>query len=142
MVLHLHALGSGVQRGAVDELMEEGAGEGEGGDCRRCHGFDGGVCVLPSPSSTLSSPTSMMPTTTTTTMTTMRTTRVRSQGVGRDDKRMGFQGGCKEEKGDGGQFNGAGGQGVDGEPAKMLFCIVSLIAYTGIKYKQHMHRNQ
>ncbi len=30
-VLHLQALGGGVGRGAVDKLMEEGAGEGGGG---------------------------------------------------------------------------------------------------------------
>ncbi len=50
--------------------------------------------------------------TTTTTTTTTITMRAQSQGVGRDDERMGFHGGCKKEK------------GGDGEPAKMLFCIV------------------
>jgi hypothetical protein len=44
---------------------------------------------------------------------------------GRKDKRMGFQGGCEEEKGDGGQFDGAGGQGGGmANLQRLLFCIV------------------
>ncbi len=48
-VLHLQALGCGVGRGAVDKPMEEGAGEGKGGDHHcRCR-FDGRGCRLQSP---------------------------------------------------------------------------------------------
>ncbi len=69
-VLHLQALGGSVGRGAINKLTEEGAGEGEGGDCCCHHGFNGGGCRLPSPSLTLSSPTSTM-----TTKTMLMTTR-------------------------------------------------------------------
>jgi hypothetical protein len=86
-VLHLQASGGGVGRGAVNEPTDEGAGEGEGGDRCRGHGFDGGGRELPSPLSTLSSLTLTM--TMMTTMTT-RTTWARSQGGGRDDEQKGF----------------------------------------------------
>jgi hypothetical protein len=90
MVLHLQASGVGVGRGAVNKPTEDGAGEWEGGD-RCCHrGFDGGGHGLPSPPSTLSSPTSTTMTMTTTTTMMMTTTRARSQGGGRDNKKMGF----------------------------------------------------
>jgi hypothetical protein len=108
-VLHLQALSGGVGRGAVDEPTEEGTGEGGGWDCGCPCGFHGGGRRLPSPSSTLSSPTL------TTTMTTLRmatTTWAWSQGGERDDKQMGFRGGREEEKGNGGPFGGTGGWGV------------------------------
>ncbi len=46
MVLHLQASGDGVERGAVDEPTEEGAGEGERGDPCHPRGFDNGGCRL------------------------------------------------------------------------------------------------
>jgi hypothetical protein len=75
-VLHLQALGGSVGRGVVDELMEEGAGEGEGGDCCHHRRFNGGGRGLLTPLSTLSSPMlmtmTMTMTMTTTTKMTMR----------------------------------------------------------------------
>jgi hypothetical protein len=83
MVLNLQALGGSVGCGAVNKLTEEGTREGGGGDHLRCRGFDSKGCGLPSPLSTLSSPTL---TTTMTTTTTITTTRAQSQGGRRDDK--------------------------------------------------------
>ncbi len=79
-VLHLQASGGSVGRGAVDKLMEEGAGEGEGGDCCCCCKFNSRGHGLPSLSL---KPLSLMPTTMTT---TMATTRARSQGGVRDNE--------------------------------------------------------
>jgi hypothetical protein len=71
LVLHLQALGGGVGCGAIEELMEEGAAEGEGGVRHRCHGFNSRGCRFPSPSTTSSSP--MLVTMMTMTMTTTTT---------------------------------------------------------------------
>ncbi len=71
MVLHLQASGGGIGRGAVNKPTEEGAGEGEGGDCCHRRGFDDGGHGLPSPLLTSSSLTSTTMTATMTMMTTM-----------------------------------------------------------------------
>jgi hypothetical protein len=52
---------------------------------------------------------------------------------------MGFGGGHKEEKGNGGWFDSAGGWGRGWRTCKdvVLFCGWSLIAYTGINYNNN-----
>jgi hypothetical protein len=59
---------------------------------------------------------------------------------GGDHKRMGFQGGCKEEKGNGGRFDSAGGRWGDRWQTcedVVLYWGWSLIDVTGIKYEQY-----